>query len=234
MPLTPKLRIDWPDRPHPPVELVEERDAGRQVELGDLRVGDLVEVLHEGTQRVSVRRDEYELPGEEIGDDRVVPVGEHADDHVLRGTRSSEAHQAECRRNAGRALPPGRTWGRVAAAGRRRSGARACTARRRTRAESAPCSFPGGRRSGARSVARTGAPGSTGVRPPRARARWCGSRAPAARCGPRPEGVPLVARSSPARTASCVPRSESPTSTQPVKRPCSFQTLSPWRSSRSR
>src|SRR5690606_38466101 len=40
------------------VELVDERDAGRDVEIRDLVVGDAVEVLHEGAQRVAVRGDE--------------------------------------------------------------------------------------------------------------------------------------------------------------------------------
>ena len=43
------------------VELVDERDAGRDVELDDLVVADVVEILHQRAQAVAVRRDQHAL-----------------------------------------------------------------------------------------------------------------------------------------------------------------------------
>ena len=65
------------------VELVEERNPGRQVHRGDRPVGDRVEVLDERAQRIAVGRDEHEPAGAQVGDDHVVPVGQHAREHVL-------------------------------------------------------------------------------------------------------------------------------------------------------
>src|SRR5690606_19029406 len=47
------------------VELVDERDTGGDVEIRDLVVGDAVEVLHEGAQRIAVRGHEHRLAGRE-------------------------------------------------------------------------------------------------------------------------------------------------------------------------
>src|SRR5690606_18396984 len=59
------------------VELVDERDAGGDVEPRDVVVGDAVEVLHEGAQRVAVGGDEHGLAGREILRDVRFPVGQH-------------------------------------------------------------------------------------------------------------------------------------------------------------
>src|SRR5258708_483909 len=42
-----------PERPQVPVQLVEQRDAGRDVEAGDVLVRDAVEVLDQRPQRVA-------------------------------------------------------------------------------------------------------------------------------------------------------------------------------------
>ena len=46
------------------------------------RVGHAFEVLEQGSQAVAVRDDQHLQPGPQVGDDRVVPVGEHPHDHV--------------------------------------------------------------------------------------------------------------------------------------------------------
>src|ERR1700691_1698933 len=50
------------------VEFVENRDAGRDVELHDVALGHHVEHLDQGAQRVSVRHDEYVLAGSKLRD----------------------------------------------------------------------------------------------------------------------------------------------------------------------
>ena len=65
------------------VELVDERDAGGDVEGGDVGVGDLVEVLDDGAQRVAVRGDQDRLAGLDLGDDGALPVGQQAGEDVL-------------------------------------------------------------------------------------------------------------------------------------------------------
>jgi len=70
-------------RPEVFVEFVDERDAGGDVEFGDRVVADAVEVLDEGAEAVAMGADEDAAAGAEVGDDGVVPVGEHAGDDVL-------------------------------------------------------------------------------------------------------------------------------------------------------
>src|SRR5580658_2042016 len=65
------------------VELVEQRDAGRDVQLRDRRVADPVQVLDQGAQGVAVGDDYYGLVAVQLGHDRVVPVREHAGHDVL-------------------------------------------------------------------------------------------------------------------------------------------------------
>jgi hypothetical protein len=65
------------------VELVDQRNAGGDVEFGDVVVADALEVLHQAAQRVAVGGDENRLAGLEVGDDRVVPVRQLAVDHEL-------------------------------------------------------------------------------------------------------------------------------------------------------
>src|ERR1700757_1406218 len=64
------------------VKFIKQRYAGRDVELGDRRVADPVQVLDERTQRVTVRHDEHAAARGEIWDDRVVPVRKHARHNV--------------------------------------------------------------------------------------------------------------------------------------------------------
>ena len=65
------------------IQLVDERDAGRDVELGDVRVADAVEVLDERAQRVAVRRHQHGLARCEVFRDVGLPVGQQAIDHEL-------------------------------------------------------------------------------------------------------------------------------------------------------
>jgi len=57
------------------IKLVNERSAGGNVELGNLILGNVVKVLHKGTERVAVSSDNDVLSGLEVGNDLVLPVG---------------------------------------------------------------------------------------------------------------------------------------------------------------
>ena len=70
------------------VEFVGQRDARRDVEARDVGVGDAVEVLDQGAQAVAVGGDQDRAAGQEVGDDAVEPVREHADDDVLQALRA--------------------------------------------------------------------------------------------------------------------------------------------------
>ena len=65
------------------VELVDERHAGRDVEAGDVVVGDPVERLDEGAQRVAVGGDHDGQPVGEVVLDLVLPVGQQPRHDVL-------------------------------------------------------------------------------------------------------------------------------------------------------
>ena len=65
------------------IELVEERNPGRDIQVGDLLVGDTVEVLYQCPQTVAMSRYHDPLPRPQVGDDGVVPVRQHPIDHVL-------------------------------------------------------------------------------------------------------------------------------------------------------
>src|ERR1041385_186689 len=69
--------------PQVPVQLVQQRDAGRDVEAHDRLVRDAVQVLDERAQRVPVRRDDDQPAVAQVGHDRVVPVRQHPGHHVL-------------------------------------------------------------------------------------------------------------------------------------------------------
>src|ERR1700722_2581578 len=75
------LRVQVPaarlDRAEGRVQLVDQRDAGRDVELRDLRVPDAVQILDQGAQRVAVRDDQHRLAAGQGRDDRVLPVRQH-------------------------------------------------------------------------------------------------------------------------------------------------------------
>ena len=60
------------------VQFVDERGAGGDVELGDLRLVDPVQMLHEGPQGVSVGGDQNGLAGFELRGDVGVPEGNDA------------------------------------------------------------------------------------------------------------------------------------------------------------
>src|SRR5271166_360494 len=61
-------------RAHVRPELVDQRDAGGDVQVSDLVVWYGVHVLDQGPQRVAVRDDEYASAGQQVRHDRVVPV----------------------------------------------------------------------------------------------------------------------------------------------------------------
>ena len=61
----------------------ERRDAGGDVDAGDVLVGDLIKVLDDGAQGVAVRGDEYALAGEHLGANLVFEIGPGAGDRVL-------------------------------------------------------------------------------------------------------------------------------------------------------
>src|SRR6266542_5701372 len=65
------------------VQLVDERNAGGDVEPDDVPVRDLVEVLDEGPHAVAVGGDEHLLAGFDGGGDGTVPVGEEPRHGVL-------------------------------------------------------------------------------------------------------------------------------------------------------
>src|ERR1700761_1236132 len=77
------------------VELVDQGDAGRDVQRRDVLVADLVQVLDQGAQRVAVRHDQDRAAGPEVGHDLVVPVRQHPGQHVLEalGTRPGLGRQ---------------------------------------------------------------------------------------------------------------------------------------------
>src|SRR5689334_5793755 len=57
-------------------ELVDQRAAGGEIQLGDLLVRDRLQVLDQRPQRVAVRYDQHAPAGQQVGDDRVVEVGQ--------------------------------------------------------------------------------------------------------------------------------------------------------------
>ncbi len=86
------------DRPQRLVEVVAQRDAGRDVELGDRLVGDAVEVLDQGAQRVAVRG-------------RPAPSGRRAGPARSRRTSTAASAAATSLRHSVRGISSG---GRVA------------------------------------------------------------------------------------------------------------------------
>ena len=57
-------------------ELVDQRIAGGEFQIGDPVVRDGLEVLDQRPQRVAVRDDEHAAAGPQVRHDRVVPVGQ--------------------------------------------------------------------------------------------------------------------------------------------------------------
>src|SRR5205823_14359019 len=66
-------------------ELIQQRDAGGKVQPGDLVVRYRLQVLDQGPQRVAVRYDEHAAAGQQIGNDRVVPVRQEPRGNVAQG-----------------------------------------------------------------------------------------------------------------------------------------------------
>ena len=173
-------------------------------------------------------------PGAQVGDDRVVPPRQHPLEHVLqalgpgqhvageRGVALVDARVGIVDRRADRAADVVRAPPDLHLLGAE------------LLARSPPCSCPAARRSDVRSAATTAAPGSTTARTRRARARRCGSRAPAPTCARCRAAMPALREVAPgAARLARRPRSVRSTSTQPVKRFSRFQVLWPWRSSTS-
>ena len=65
------------------VEFVDQGDAGGDVESGNIGIGDVVQVLHEGTEGVTVCCHEDGFAGEDSGEDFFFEVGDEADDYVF-------------------------------------------------------------------------------------------------------------------------------------------------------
>ncbi|AWY95163.1 Phosphate transport system regulatory protein PhoU [Propionibacterium freudenreichii] len=78
-----KIAATGHQRLHVIVELVEQRNAGRDVEARDGLVIDVVEVLDQRTLRIAVGGHQHRLAGLQVGHDRRLPVGKHALDDVL-------------------------------------------------------------------------------------------------------------------------------------------------------
>src|SRR5436305_12715357 len=69
------------------VELVDEGFAGRQVEVDDRLARQAVEMLDEPAQRIAVGGEEHRRACPQVGNDRVVPPGQHAMYDVLQALR---------------------------------------------------------------------------------------------------------------------------------------------------
>src|ERR1017187_2946685 len=83
-----KVPAARPLRPEIRADVIEQRDSGRDVQLGDVRVPDAVQVLDQGAQRVAVRNHEHGPARGEIRDNRVVPVRQHPFQDVLEALRA--------------------------------------------------------------------------------------------------------------------------------------------------
>jgi hypothetical protein len=79
------------------VQLVDERDPRRNVQLHDVLLADVVQILHERTQAVAVRGDEHALAARDRRRDRVVPVGQEARDRVLERLRAGNLLRPQAR-----------------------------------------------------------------------------------------------------------------------------------------
>jgi hypothetical protein len=66
-------------------ELVQQRDAGGDLQPGDLVVRYGLQVLDQGPQRVAVRDDEHAAAGQQVRHDRVVPVRQRPRGDVAQG-----------------------------------------------------------------------------------------------------------------------------------------------------
>src|SRR6187401_3360399 len=65
------------------VQFVDQRNASRNVEFDDFRLGHIIEILDQRPQAVAVRRDNDTLPGLNRWSDRRVPVGQESRDGIL-------------------------------------------------------------------------------------------------------------------------------------------------------
>ena len=90
------------DRLQVVVELVDQRDAGRDVELDDFGFGDAVEIHDQRPERIAVRGDEDPLAGPDRRRDRRVPVRQEARDRVLERFGQRQLGRVESRRSGDR------------------------------------------------------------------------------------------------------------------------------------
>jgi hypothetical protein len=65
------------------IELIDQRDAGGDVQTDDVVVRHLVQVLDQGAQTIAVGRDDHFLATLDRGHDRLMPVGEEPRDRIL-------------------------------------------------------------------------------------------------------------------------------------------------------
>ena len=72
--------VQWPQVV---VELIDERDTRRNIQLDDLSVRQIVQILHQRAEAVSVRGDEDVFPGLDIRGDRRLPVRNKACDSIF-------------------------------------------------------------------------------------------------------------------------------------------------------
>ena len=70
-------------RLQPVVELVDEWNSGRDVQLDDVLVADVVEILHQRAQAVAVRGNQHTLSARDRRRNRLVPVRQEARHRVL-------------------------------------------------------------------------------------------------------------------------------------------------------
>ena len=89
----PSLRVS--DRHEVVVKCVHERNASRDVELGDGVVGDAVEVLDQRAQGVAVRGNQHLLVGPDGRCDLVVPSWHEARDGILEALGQRERLRGE-------------------------------------------------------------------------------------------------------------------------------------------
>mmetsp|Transcript_5147 Transcript_5147/g.13155 ORF Transcript_5147/g.13155 Transcript_5147/m.13155 type:complete len:262 (+) Transcript_5147:205-990(+) len=103
------------------VKPVDERDACGDLQLGDLLVGDVVQILEHAADRVAVGSDQHCLPALEGAADRLVPIRQAAVHGVLQALRERDVRLG----NVGVLVVIPRPVLRVRLDGRRRRGVRA-------------------------------------------------------------------------------------------------------------
>mmetsp|Transcript_68536 Transcript_68536/g.201160 ORF Transcript_68536/g.201160 Transcript_68536/m.201160 type:complete len:296 (+) Transcript_68536:164-1051(+) len=82
-----EVRLVGLDRLEVLVEVVDQGGAGRDLEAGDVVIGDALDELEDRADGVAVRADEDGLALLQLGGDGLLPVGHHAGDGVLQALR---------------------------------------------------------------------------------------------------------------------------------------------------